>query len=106
MIRIILHGACGRMGHIIADIVSRDPEARIVAGIDAFGSAYADFPVYQSLDDCREEADVIIDFSTASAMDALLACCMNRKIPAVVCTTGLSEEQMSLLKEASKRWRS
>lgn len=103
MIRIILHGACGRMGHIIADIVSRDPEARIVAGIDAFGSAYADFPVYQSLDDCREEADVIIDFSTASAMDALLACCMNRKIPAVVCTTGLSEEQMSLLKEASEK---
>lgn len=91
------------MGHIIADIVSRDPEARIVAGIDAFGSAYADFPVYQSPADCREEADVVIDFSTASAMDALLASCMNRKIPAVVCTTGLSEEQMSLLKEASEK---
>ncbi len=103
MINIILHGACGRMGHIIADIVSRDPEARIVAGIDAFGSAYADFPVYQSPADCREEADVVIDFSTASAMDALLASCMNRKIPAVVCTTGLSEEQMSLLKEASEK---
>lgn len=103
MVKILLHGACGRMGRIIADIVSRDPEACIAAGVDAFGSAYADFPVYPSLDECKEEADVIIDFSTASAMDALLAFSMNKKIPAVVCTTGLSEEQMSLLKEASEK---
>ena len=43
------------------------------------------------------EADVVIDFSTASAMDGLLAYCSEKKLPVVVCTTGLSEEQMEVL---------
>lgn len=101
MVRAILHGACGRMGRMINDIVSRDDGIEITAGIDAFGSAYAGFPVYASLAECKEEADVIIDFSTASAMDDLLAYSARRGIPAVVCTTGLSPEQDALLKETS-----
>ena len=36
MVKAILHGACGRMGHMIADIVSRDAGIEIAAGIDAF----------------------------------------------------------------------
>lgn len=101
MVRAILHGACGRMGHIIANIVSRDSDIEIVAGVDAFGSAYADFPVYHSLEECKEEADVIIDFSTASAVDGLLACSVSRSLPVVVCTTGLSQAQTELLKETA-----
>ena len=103
MVKAVLHGACGRMGHMIADIVSRDPEIEIVAGIDAFGSAYADFPVYASLEECREGADVIIDFSTAAAVDGLLAYSAARSIPAVVCTTGLSEEQTQVLKKTAEK---
>ena len=61
MIEVLVNGACGRMGHMIADIVSRDAGIEIVAGVDAFGDAYADFPVYKSIDACKEEADVIID---------------------------------------------
>lgn len=81
MIKAILHGACGRMGHMIADIVSRDDGIEIVAGVDAFGSAYADFPVYASIDACTAEADVIIDFSTAAAMEGLFAYGVSRGIP-------------------------
>ena len=103
MVKAILHGACGRMGHMIADIVSRDAGIEIVAGIDAFGSAYAQFPVYASLTECREEADVIIDFSTAAAMEDLLAFSAQRGIPAVVCTTGLSADQDALLKKTSEK---
>ena len=103
MVKAILHGACGRMGHIIADIVSRDPEIEIIAGVDAFGSAYAGFPVYASLDECREEADVVIDFSTASAIDGLLAYSAEHAVPVVVCTTGLSEEQTANLKKTAEK---
>lgn len=103
MIKAILHGACGRMGRMISDIVSRDDAIEIVAGVDAFGSKYAQFPVYASLDECKEEADVIIDFSTASAMSGLFAYSAARGIPVVVCTTGLSEEQTAAMKETSSR---
>ena len=99
----MLHGACGRMGRMISDIVSRDDAIEIVAGVDAFGSKYAQFPVYASLDECKEEADVIIDFSTASAMSGLFAYSAARGIPVVVCTTGLSEEQTAAMKETSSR---
>ncbi len=100
MIRIILHGCCGRMGRIITDICSNDANVQIVAGVDAFGEAYADYPVYRTLEECPE-GDVVIDFSMASAMDHLFAYCTDKKLPAVVCTTGLSEEQMEQLKAAS-----
>ena len=96
MIRIIIHGCCGRMGHIITDICEKDEKTQVVAGVDAFGEAYAGFPVYRKLEECPE-ADVVIDFSTASAVDGLLAYCSEKKLPVVVCTTGLSEEQTKAL---------
>lgn len=100
MIRAILHGCCGRMGHIITDIVSQDDAIEITAGVDAAGSAYADYPVYRTLEECPE-ADVIIDFSTAAAVDSLLKYAEKKNIPTVVCTTGLSEEQTGTLQNVA-----
>lgn len=59
------------------------------------------YPVFKSLDECPE-ADVIIDFSTAKAVDGLLDYCETKKVPVVLCTTGLSEDQLNHVKEASK----
>lgn len=101
MVKIILHGCSGRMGHIITDICEKDSNTQIVAGVDAFGDAYAGYPVYRTLQDCPE-ADVIVDFSTASAVDGLLAYSVEKKIPVVVCTTGLSPEQTQMLVKASE----
>ena len=44
----------------------------------------------------------VIDFSTAGAVDGLLAYCVEKKLPVVLCTTGLSEEQQTKVAEASK----
>ena len=102
MIRIIIHGCCGRMGHIITEICEKDEKTQVVAGVDAFGDAYAGFPVYKSLEDCPE-ADVVIDFSTVSAVDGLLSYCTKKNLPVVVCTTGLSEEQTESLHSAADK---
>ena len=102
MIRIIIHGCCGRMGHIITEICEKDEKTQVVAGVDAFGDAYAGFPVYRNLNDCPE-ADVVIDFSTASAVDGLLAYCTGKNLPVVVCTTGLSEEQTKALHNTAEK---
>lgn len=102
MIRIILHGCSGRMGHIITGICENDKDTEIVAGVDVFGEEYAGYPVYRTLDECPE-ADVIIDFSTAAAIDDLLCFAANKKIPVVVCTTGLSEAQTKELKAVSEK---
>lgn len=102
MIKAILHGCNGRMGHIITEICENDENIEIIAGVDAFGSAYAGYPVFRTLEECPD-ADVIIDFSNAAAIDGLIAYSVRKQIPAVVCTTGMSGEQLSALDEASTK---
>ncbi len=101
MIRMLLHGCCGKMGTVVRQIAAEDAGLEIVAGVDKVSAGEMPFPVYSSLEECQEEADVILDFSTASAVDALLSYAVRRKTPVVVCTTGLSEEQMQHLQETA-----
>ena len=102
MTKMIMHGCNGRMGHMIIDLVKDDKNIEVVAGVDAFGENSYDFPVFKSLSECNTEADVIVDFSSASAVDGLLDYCVSKKVPVVLCSTGLSPEQLEKVKEASK----
>ena len=102
MTKMIMHGCNGRMGHMIIDLVKEDANIEVVAGVDAFGESSYDFPVFKSLADCDVEADVIVDFSSAAAVDGLLEHCVSKKVPVVLCSTGLSPEQLDKVKEASK----
>ena len=101
MTKIIMHGCNGRMGQNITKIVEADQGAEIVAGIDVFDGIKNTYPVFKSLAECDVEADVIIDFSLPSSLDALLDYCVNKQVPVVLCTTGLSPEQLEQVKEAS-----
>ena len=49
------------------------------------------------------EADCLIDFSAAPAVERMLDYCVARKLPCVLCTTGLSEEQLAKVKKASEQ---
>ena len=97
MVRIIMHGCNGHMGQVISGLVEKDPEVEIVAGIDIADQGKNSYPVFTDMEACKIEADVIIDFSSAKAVDKLLDYSAERGIPAVVCTTGLSEEQLAHL---------
>ncbi len=101
MTNIIMHGCNGKMGRVITDICKEDPEVEIVAGVDPFDGVAQDYPVFKSLDACDVSADCIIDFAAAAAVDGLLAYAVEKKIPVVLCTTGLSEEQIAKMKESA-----
>ena len=60
------------------------------------------YPVFEKIEDCDVEADVIIDFSNAAAADTLLDYAAARRLPLVLCTTGLSEEQLAHVEAAAK----
>lgn len=96
-----MHGCNGKMGQTITGLCEQDPGIEIVAGIDAFHPETRTYPVYQTLAACDQEADVVIDFSNAAAVDELLAYCTEKKLPCVLCTTGLSPEQLEAVKTAS-----
>ena len=103
MTRIIMHGCNGHMGQVITGIVANDANAQIVAGIDLRDDGHNSYPVFASLEECDVEADVIIDFASAKAEDTLVDYIKKTKIPAVICTTGLSDEQLERVHEASKK---
>ena len=102
MIRVMMHGCNGKMGRVISDIIAQDPDIEMVAGIDVWDDGHNAYPVYKSIVDCDVKADCVIDFSSAPAVDKLLEYCLEKKIPCVLCTTGLSEEQIRKVEEASK----
>lgn len=103
MVRLIMHGCNGKMGQVISKIVKEDPEVMMVAGVDRYQGIANDYPVFSTIEECDVEADAIIDFSNASAVDELLKYCVEKNMPVVLCTTGLSEEQLEHVKSASEK---
>lgn len=103
MVRAIMHGCNGRMGQVVSGLVKEDTGIEFVAGIDSYTEKKNDYPVFAKISDCNVEADVIIDFSNAAAVDDLLDYCVEKQVPVVLCSTGLSEEQLQNVEEASKK---
>lgn len=102
MTRIIMHGCNGKMGQVITGLCKEDENAKIVAGIDVVDNRDNGYPVFTDIDACDVEADVIIDFAAAVAVDKLLDYAKNKKIPVVLCTTGLTPDQINKVAETSK----
>ena len=101
MIKLIMHGCNGKMGQVISALAAADPEVEIVAGVDAKDDGHNSYPVFTDIMECGVEADCLIDFSAAPAVDRMLDYCRDRQLPCVLCTTGLSGEQLEKVKDTS-----
>ncbi len=103
MVRMIMHGCNGKMGQVITGITAADEEIEIVAGIDVVDNRENPYPVFTDISACDIKADVIVDFSTAAAVDKVLNYSVAAQTPIVLCTTGLSEEQLAEIQKCSKK---
>lgn len=103
MVKVIMHGCNGKMGQVITKLIEEDEAIEIVAGVDVSDHIQNSYPVYQDLASCDVKADVVIDFASAKAVDGLLDFCAEKQIPCVLCTTGLSKEQLAHVEEAAKK---
>ena len=103
MTKFIMHGCNGAMGQVITRLAKEDPEVTIVAGIDINDNKENGYPVFTDMEACDGCADVIVDFSVAKAVDQVIDYAVKRQIPLVLCTTGLSEEQLAKVEAASKK---
>ncbi|QHQ61148.1 4-hydroxy-tetrahydrodipicolinate reductase [Anaerocolumna sedimenticola] len=102
MTRIILRGCNGRMGQEITKLLKSDEQAVIVAGVDLHESTGNGYPVFTSFSACNVLADVIIDFSSPQKLNEMLAFAERNQLPVVLCTTGLSENDLAMVKKASQ----
>ncbi len=101
MMKLLISGACGRMGRLIAQ------EApgfgfEVAGGIDPNAGVFAAFPIFPSFADVRAEAQVLIDFSSPLTLPGLLAFAGERKLPCVLGTTGFTPEDMEAIRMAAE----
>lgn len=102
MTRILLSGCCGKMGRYVCEAVKSRNDCEIVAGIDIVEDSTLGFPVFQNYNEAEVKADVIIDFSNPSLLSSMLEYALNNKCAIVLATTGLSDEQIKSVEEASE----
>ena len=106
MTNIILCGCGGRMGQAIVRATEQGDTLRVVAGVDVNANAVAPacaFPVYTNISEFPGSADVIVDFSHHTALPSLLDYAVRTGTPLVVSTTGHTEEEMKMMKDASEK---
>lgn len=89
MINVMLFGG-GRMGKVINECIQDSNDMRLVQCVRS-----NDVPMLDS--------DVIIDFSAPAALNNLFAYSNENLIPAVIATTGYSDEQWNAIVRLSKR---
>lgn len=99
--RIILCGACGKMGGNVLSLLADDPEAVAVCGVDLYPKEIG-IPVYKNFADVKEEADVIIDFSSAEGVAERLEYAKSRGLGIVLASTGFSPADLALIDEYAK----
>lgn len=103
MVKMLMHGCNGRMGRMITAIVNETEGIEITAGVDLFDGVVNTYPVFKSINDVNVDFDVIVDFSNKDIVDTLIDYCVLNQKPVVLCTTGLSPEQLKKVDEASSK---
>lgn len=101
--RIVLVGATGQMGRVVTEVVKETPDAQVVAGVSAELDVAVGYPIYSTIDQVTEAADVIIDFSTPVLAPSISAYAAEKNIPAVFATTGFTEDEKSAIVKASEK---
>ena len=104
MINLLISGALGRMGKKVYEVCSNTEGITAVCGVDRFENFdNANFPIYDSYANLKEKVDVIIDFSAPSTLPSILDYSIKNGVPAVLCATGYSNEDVEKVKNASQK---
>ena len=100
--KIILCGACGKMGGNVLSLLQADEEATAVCGVDLYPKEIG-IPVYKSFDEIQEQADVIIDFSSPVGLKERLDYAEKHNLAIVLASTGFTAEDIALIDEYAKK---
>jgi 4-hydroxy-tetrahydrodipicolinate reductase len=100
MKRLMISGASGKMGRLIAQ-ETPGIGFQVACGVDRCPGRYAEFPVFSTFEEVQTTADALIDFSSPDTLPALLAFARERRLPCVLGTTGYTMEELELIKEAA-----
>lgn len=112
MTTLAIHGAGGRMGRRLVALTIEDTDLQLGAAVDwaehpdqgkdageLAGAGASGVKLSDLLP--TEGVDVVIDFSLPQAFERMLSHCVNHRLPVVVGTTGLTEQDHAAIDEAA-----
>ena len=102
MTDIVIQGIYGRMGHALIEKIAARQDCRVVAGVDREAGKVGDIPVYAGFEGLPK-VDAIIDFSSPAGAVAAVQYGAVHGVPCVICSTGLSAEDETVLEDASAK---
>lgn len=103
MTNIILTGCNGRMGKMVSECAKNTPDVKICAGVDIFDEQNFDYHVYSDIMSIENPDGVIVDFSNHSLTHTILEFATKNNIPAVICSTGHTPEELDEINEAAEK---
>ena len=96
--KLLINGASGKMGHIIAEMAG---EENIAARVDV---TFENAPgKYNNIEDFNGVADCAVDFSNHKAVEGLLNYCVKKNLPVLIASTGHTEDEVKKIHEAAKK---
>ncbi|MBO4359361.1 MAG: 4-hydroxy-tetrahydrodipicolinate reductase [Eubacteriaceae bacterium] len=102
--RLLVSGLGGHMGRLVADLAMKGYRgASLAGGVDPAGAEDLDVPCFSDFSSVGCEADIVVDFSHHSVTKDLLAFCVSRSLPVVIATTGQTDEEKQMIKDASEK---
>lgn len=104
MIKVLINGCNGKMGQVLAEEIKLTQDVEVLCGVDRIDTGDNDFPVFTNINDINLIPDVIIDFSIPEATFKILEFANKNKIPTVIATTGLSDEELNKISEYSNNF--
>ncbi len=91
------------MGQVITRLCKQEDDVEIIAGVTMLPNEFDNpYPTYDSFEQVSERADVVIDFSNPSILPSLLKYCIKNHSALVLATTGLSESDLDMVRQASE----
>lgn len=94
------------MGQELCRLIAERDDCAVVAGVDRLQSVASPksvVPLFPTLAEVSVEADVLIDFSHPEATLAALPICGQKKLPCVICTTGLTEDTLAIMRDIAQQ---
>ena len=111
-IRVVVHGALGKMGREVVNSVCQDPEARLVGAVDVRAKeehltlprSCSSIPFSSDLESVLRECrpNVLVDFTVAPASMAAARVSLQHKVGLVIGTTGLSPSDLGEIDRLAK----
>jgi 4-hydroxy-tetrahydrodipicolinate reductase len=104
MIKVVVCGASGRMGHTIGRMVNEAPDLELVGGINIKPGSFFGREIVESKNAEKliqiSKPDVLIDFTVAQAAVENIKMAARNNVALVVGTTGFTDEQRAEIEKA------